>query len=513
MSGIYSAFRQNGGPTQHPAMPTAVTADVLEIGFVFAFAILAFCFALIVPGYRGIARFYFVCRVVVSLFIGSAIFLGVLGQEWEYHEIETRTYYKAFTPTEIHAKVGVKIGLGSVNITLLGTPVNQTVGHVGNQTFYETINYNERFHWAWRQGRIGFGPYAGIINREYRAAQFRGAPLPILWVAEYFTLDGELIRWGRSYRTAGWFTNMVLWTAVPTWLIANILSAVVLFYAGWMFLITGGLMLVGNIIWASIKWGSQPLVIPFEDGHIEPHYGPSFYLVLAGGIISCLWGIMIVCADLWWPQFIADFFDNDVLKDYDQYYHKDDEEDDEQDVEKRPSSHHRGGVQKRASQGLADIRAKNWTRRRKSRDLLVQDLNREKYAKIYDNYSKFAVEKESSIATVSEEGSSSKAPPKKEEPKSTVVELETLHEESSNSSTSSSSPTSSRKPSHDTESLKEDKISDVSSQHGEESLKNEDIGVKSEESEKGKEQKVEIPAVTKQPLQAAVSSPVQDTKL
>ena len=44
-------------------------------------------------------------------------------------------------------------------------------------------------------------------------------------------------------------------------------------------------MLVSTIIWASIRWGHQPMVIPFEDDELIPHYGPSFSLVLSGGII------------------------------------------------------------------------------------------------------------------------------------------------------------------------------------------------------------------------------------
>lgn len=52
---------------------------------------------------------------------------------------------------------------------------------------------------------------AGRFNQEYRAAQFRGLPLPILWIAEYFTFDGEGIRWGRHYRQAGWFSHIMLW--------------------------------------------------------------------------------------------------------------------------------------------------------------------------------------------------------------------------------------------------------------------------------------------------------------
>jgi len=52
---------------------------------------------------------------------------------------------------------------------------------------------------------------AGRFNREYRAAQFRGLPFPILWIAEYFTFDGEGIRWGRHYRQAGWYAHICMW--------------------------------------------------------------------------------------------------------------------------------------------------------------------------------------------------------------------------------------------------------------------------------------------------------------
>lgn len=50
---VYDAWRVNGGPTQHAPNPTAVTVDVLEVGFIFAIATIGFSFALVVPGYRG----------------------------------------------------------------------------------------------------------------------------------------------------------------------------------------------------------------------------------------------------------------------------------------------------------------------------------------------------------------------------------------------------------------------------------------------------------------------------
>ena len=77
----------------------------------------------------------------------------------------------------------------------------------------EVINYNEQFFWAdpWRQGRFGFGRYAGRFAQTFRADEFRGTPYPILWVAEYFTFDGEGLRWGRKFRQAGWYTHIFMW--------------------------------------------------------------------------------------------------------------------------------------------------------------------------------------------------------------------------------------------------------------------------------------------------------------
>lgn len=53
MGSTYSAFRTNGGPTTYGPLKTAVTADVLEAGFIFAAVILAFSLLLILPGFNG----------------------------------------------------------------------------------------------------------------------------------------------------------------------------------------------------------------------------------------------------------------------------------------------------------------------------------------------------------------------------------------------------------------------------------------------------------------------------
>ena len=45
--------------------------------------------------------------------------VGAVGQTWEAGEVKTRVPYKVFSRRIINASLGVKIGLQSVNITLL----------------------------------------------------------------------------------------------------------------------------------------------------------------------------------------------------------------------------------------------------------------------------------------------------------------------------------------------------------------------------------------------------------
>lgn len=85
--------------------------------------------------------------------------MGNYGQEWEVDRIKTKTPYKAGTAQEINATIGVKIGLRSVNITLKSTTPPELLD--------EVINYNERFHWTWDQGRFGFGPYGNIATLSF----------------------------------------------------------------------------------------------------------------------------------------------------------------------------------------------------------------------------------------------------------------------------------------------------------------------------------------------------------
>ena len=162
-------------------------------------------------------------RVFITLYVGLVILLTNFGYEWYSDSACVLTQYKAYIfpvgkPQEIQAKVGLHIGLRGFNVTLKEMSLEECLGESTHEDYTrpfggESIDYNEQFYWAnpWAQGRLGFGLRAGRVSREFREAQREGKPYPILWVAEYFTLDGEQIRWGRKFRQAGWFTHIGLW--------------------------------------------------------------------------------------------------------------------------------------------------------------------------------------------------------------------------------------------------------------------------------------------------------------
>lgn len=170
-------------------------------------------------------RLWATVRVFVALWVGASILICNFGYEWYTADACVKTQYKGFIDPpnieqEIEAEVGVHIGLRGFNVTLHEEAFAACSGsgsgmeYYENRPFpYEIINYNEAFRWSnpWAQGRLGFGLFAGRVAREFRAAEVRGMPYPILWIAEYFTLDGEQIRWGRKFRLGGWYAHIFLW--------------------------------------------------------------------------------------------------------------------------------------------------------------------------------------------------------------------------------------------------------------------------------------------------------------
>ncbi|XP_071556693.1 dual oxidase maturation factor 1-like [Temnothorax nylanderi] len=303
--------RSEGFPSQYPEYHTPVTVDVTETILIMVFVIIAISYISIIPGYRKRQSIYMTIKIGFSITIGCLLIVENFGQEWEYGSTRSKTPYRAGIGHEIDAHMAVKIGLRSVNVTLKAKPEE------GTPLAKETINYNERFPWTWDQGIIGFGPYAGLLQRTFREGQGKGLPIPILWIAEYFVIDGEGIRFGRFYRTAGWYCHILLWTAFACWILANIFLQSVSRYAAYLTGLIGGLQLLTCLVWVCVH-NPTPLVIPFEDGVIRMTLGLHFWMTCGCGLLCVLLAIIMIFMDLRHPNTLSTLLQIDPLGQYDE---------------------------------------------------------------------------------------------------------------------------------------------------------------------------------------------------
>ncbi|KAF7403173.1 hypothetical protein HZH68_005967 [Vespula germanica] len=308
--GLFDFGRLEGFPSRYSPQQTPVLFDVVEVLFIIIFLLILIAFICIFPGYSKKRSIYVTIKTCISLTIGCFLIVENFGQEWEIGTVKTIVPYKAGNNAEINSVIGIKIGLRSVNITLKGEGRN---GALPN----EIINYNERFPWTWDQGRFGYGPSSGLLQRSLRSAQRRGLPIPILWVAEYFAIDGEGIRFGRFYRTAGWYCHILLWTAFSCWIMSNIMLQFVSRYTAYSIGIVGGLQILTCILWVIIR-NETPLIIPFENGTLTLHFGLHFWMSLTCGIFCIILALIIIYMDLRYPDNLSEFLGIDPLDQYDE---------------------------------------------------------------------------------------------------------------------------------------------------------------------------------------------------
>ncbi|KAM6180625.1 dual oxidase maturation factor 1 [Erethizon dorsatum] len=283
MAGFGHTFPFYTGPKR--AFPMDTTLAVIISIFLTALVI----FVIILPGIRGKTRLFWLLRVVTSLFIGAVTLAVNFSSEWSVGQVSANTTYKAFSPKRISANVGLQVGLGGINITLIGTPVQQ---------LNETIDYNEEFQW-----HLG-KDYA----EEYTRALRKGLPDPVLYLAEKFGPHSPCGLYNQ-YRLAGHYASAMLWVAFLCWLLANVmLSMPVLLYGGHMLLATGIFQLLALFFFSMATSFMPPC--PLHLGTVELHtqHGPAFWTTLATGLLCVLLGLLMAVAHRLQPHRLKAFF-------------------------------------------------------------------------------------------------------------------------------------------------------------------------------------------------------------
>ena len=149
---------------------------------------------------------------------------------------------------------------------------------------------------------------AGQLHREYKHAQLRGLPYPILWVAETFTIDYGQVRIGRYYRQSGWFAHVFLWygmtgkligsrltfapidrLSIPLFVLANVLFQMVIQYGSLFMIFTGMSLLVANLLMTVMR-STIPFQLAFQDLNsdfssqfLTLHFSWCYYVNLING--------------------------------------------------------------------------------------------------------------------------------------------------------------------------------------------------------------------------------------
>ncbi|KAK0139024.1 Dual oxidase maturation factor 2 [Merluccius polli] len=273
----------------YPFYPLQRTSFIFSgplLTIILVFLVLTLSFLIILPGIRGKARFLWLCRIIISLFIGAVIVALNYTNNWAEGRTTTNATYKSFSNAVVDAEIGLHVGLYGINVTLRGNPVIQ---------LNETIDYNEMFSWE------------DSIEEEYKDALERGLPNPILYIAEKFTLNSPcgLIF---QYRYSGRYASATLWTAFCCWMLANILlSMPVILYAGYLMLTTAAFIFFSMASFSTIM-NSPQCAFSIGTGSFVTEYSHSFWLALATGVLCAVIGMAVVMFDCLIPEKMKEAF-------------------------------------------------------------------------------------------------------------------------------------------------------------------------------------------------------------
>ncbi|XP_046845671.1 dual oxidase maturation factor 1-like [Xenia sp. Carnegie-2017] len=297
--GFFKAFRHQHEATRYENVYTNDNFDMVNAALIYVFSALALSFIILLPGFMKKERVSVAIRMFSSLFIGATILFSNYGMHWNTASVKTTAQYKAFMNKDLTAKVVVNIGLRGFDVSLKG----MTSG-VGDNNKIDDIDYVEKFRWhkPWSQGRI-----ASQMSKNYYSARMQGVPFPILNVAEYFSIDGECYRWGRTYQLAGFYTHALLWLSFILWVITNILFVNVVRYGAYFLSLTGINLLLVNLLYFLLHMGPE-LRIPFPDDVLTFNYGWCFWLCFVTGILCLVLALIIFALDYYKPGVVISFF-------------------------------------------------------------------------------------------------------------------------------------------------------------------------------------------------------------
>ncbi|CAD5217513.1 unnamed protein product [Bursaphelenchus okinawaensis] len=283
MIGWFDAFREDFGPSNfgtisHPCI------NVRTIIIFSIFVLPYISFLLILPGVRE-KRFVSFVTITIQLLVGILIIASLRLPYWSVGDAVMISQLKAHSSQRHEAKIGVRVGLKSINITMKCASLleDNSVKPISAET---QMYINEKFTID----------VVKDMDLEMNSAYEEGLPYPVLKVLEYFRISENSFDYGMQYRQAGHYAGAVIWAGFACWCWQTLLLLFLPHHYSKVGVLSGVLVLVGDVVYAVIS--PAELIVPFmgpqkQTVYLVMGYGTSFYLSLAAGIISILFGLSL----------------------------------------------------------------------------------------------------------------------------------------------------------------------------------------------------------------------------
>ncbi|XP_052252769.1 dual oxidase maturation factor 1-like isoform X7 [Dreissena polymorpha] len=294
----FTAFRGDFGNAYYGEYRTSVTADISFAAIAYTCVLISIAAIVAAAGIRGRERWYTLVRLTYSLAVGSIILVSIFGYCWQIGEVGVHSPYIYRSKGQISGRLGVHVGLKTVNLTLVGTFTTD-----GNR-----FKYNEK---------LTLGNVIQESSQLWTALD-RGLPQTLLSMIDHFDTDEGGLRYGRNCFMAGYFANILLWTAFAFWVTGNILLCSVVWYGAACFTLAGVCMILAAGVY-DFLCPQRALRMPCSDGPIELRFGWCFWATLVFGILTTVVGLVLFTLEQKVPKKLAEFFLLDTALEDDEY--------------------------------------------------------------------------------------------------------------------------------------------------------------------------------------------------
>ncbi|CAD5222372.1 unnamed protein product [Bursaphelenchus xylophilus] len=287
MIGWFDAFRDDFGPSNFGTL-THPCINVRTVIIFLLFVLPYISFLMILPGVREKRVISFV-TITIQLLVGILIIASLRLPYWSVGDTVMVSQLKAFSTQRHEAKIGLRVGLKSINITMRSVFSGASLledNSLKPIAADAQLYINEKF------------TLNGVKDMvtEARAAYEEGLPYPVLKVLEYFRIGEDSFDFGMKYRQAGHYAGALIWFGFALWVWQTVLLLFLPHHYSKVGILCGIAVLIGDIIYAIMT--PEPLNIPFmgKDAgtvFLSTAFGTSFYLSLSAGIISILFNLTL----------------------------------------------------------------------------------------------------------------------------------------------------------------------------------------------------------------------------